>query len=211
MRVPLNKNEYGYSWLVGGNNGNLSFLEPYEDYSDSHFVHQMATIYGTVELFVHEGVDADHPIYECLGHQAIGHTPGTYIECNEVYSKLGFIEGIANIDTSEGFVACLVYNGVLYPILSEYDEEIDDHWTLLNVFMNGDNECAALSTMLTRPDRYLAYDESHEGSHWSPVENYLHTHLNMQIVPKIGYVPPVEIGVGNPLPGPFYNVIIDNG
>lgn len=130
------------------------------------------------------------------------------VDKQQIYSKLGFVEGVARINTPVGSAACVVRNGTLYPILTEYDQATEDNWTLQDVYLNGDNEVSNLQQMVDRSGTYLAYTEDQEADKWSPIENYLHMHVKMPIVPKIGFVPAQQVGLGNVLPGLNYAVTL---
>lgn len=126
----------------------------------------------------------------------------------DIYKEVGFVEGVARITTPVGEAACVVKNGTLYPILTEYDQATEDNWTLQDVYLNGDNEVSNLQQMVDRSGTYLAYTEDQEADKWSPIENYLHMHVKMPIVPKIGFVPAQQIGLGDVLPGLNYAVTL---
>lgn len=172
----------------------------------SHYPYwfNVINIYGCVET--NQNITDTHKV-EILGSE-YDPTDIIYLNSDSIYDKCGFVEGVARINTPVGDAACIVKNGVLYPVITEFDNEIDDHWTLPNVWLNGDYEVANLQQMVDKPGQYLAYDEAEAESHWSPVENYLHQHVNMPIVPKVGYIPPTEIGVGTQLPGLNYVVAL---
>lgn len=126
----------------------------------------------------------------------------------DVYENFGFVEGVARITTPVGDAACVVKNGTLYPIITEYDQATEDNWTLQDVYLNGDNEVSNLQQMVDRSGTYLAYTEDQEADKWSPIENYLHMHVKMPIVPKIGFVPAQQVGLGDLLPGLNYAVTL---
>lgn len=127
---------------------------------------------------------------------------------NNLFEWFGFVEGQARIITDYGNIACVVKNGTLYPIITEYDQQIEDNKCLTTIYLNGDNEVSGLQDMVDHPGRYLPYDNTTVGEPWSPVENYLHQNVNMPIVPKIGFEPLDEVGIGNVLPGPNYEVTL---
>lgn len=130
------------------------------------------------------------------------------LSANDVYNTFGFVEGQARIITDYGNIACAVKNGTLYPIITEYDQQIEDNKCLTSLYLNGDNEVSGLQDMVDHPGRYLPYDNTTIGEPWSPVENYLHQNVNMPIVPKIGFEPLDEVGIGNALPGVNYEVTL---
>lgn len=167
-------------------------------------LNQLTKIFGSVRITRNTAEQT----FIINGKSQFSYSYQPYVENFDIYQEFGFVEGVARINTPVGDAACIVKNGVLYPVITEFDNEIDDHWTLPNVWLNGDYEVANLQQMVDKPGQYLAYDEAEAESHWSPVENYLHQHVNMPIVPKVGYIPPTEIGVGTQLPGLNYVVAL---
>lgn len=130
------------------------------------------------------------------------------INGKNIFDECGFVEGQARIITDYGNIACVVKNGTLYPIITEYDQQIEDNKCLTSLYLNGDNEVSGLQDMVDHPGRYLPYDNTTVGEPWSPVENYLHQNVKMPIVPKIGFEPLDEVGIGNVLPGLNYEVTL---
>lgn len=166
----------------------------------------LVTVYGSLDFTAESYDDSNQKIF-VLGRE-MTYSDHLSNSASNIFDNCGFVEGVARINTQVGDAACIVKNGVLYPIITEFDNGIDDHWTLPNVWVNGDYDIANLQQMVDKPNQYLAYDEAEAESHWSPVENYLHQHVNMPIVPKVGYIPPTEIGVGTQLPGLNYVVAL---
>lgn len=165
-------------------------------------VDALRKIYGAVEPQLSE----DGVILEFGNIVVNSHNDRVNVE--DIGSQIGFVEGVARITTPVGDAACVVKNGTLYPILTEYDQATEDNWTLQDVYLNGDNEVSNLQQMVDRSGTYLAYTEDQEADKWSPIENYLHMHVKMPIIPKIGYVPAEQVGLGNVLPGLNYAVTI---
>lgn len=172
----------------------------YVGYLNRQALNKCLLIYGTVNV---EGLDTTPAI--TIGVSTIDASTD-YVETNQLFEKCGFVEGVARITTPVGDAACVVKNGTLYPILTEYDQATEDNWTLQDVYLNGDNEVSNLQQMVDRSGTYLAYTEDQEADKWSPIENYLNMHVKMPIVPKIGYVPAQQVGLGDVLPGLNYAV-----
>lgn len=129
-------------------------------------------------------------------------------EIDNLFANCGFVEGQARIITDYGSIACIVKNGTLYPIITEYDQQIEDNNCISDLYLNGDNEVSGLQDMVDQSGRYLPYDNTTIAEPWSPVENYLHQNVNMPIVPKIGFEPSPDVGIGNALPGLNYEVTL---
>lgn len=168
----------------------------------AQMVDNLRQIYGAVTPTLSE----DGVVLEFAGISVNSHNDRVLI--NEVYSKLGFVEGQARIITDYGNIACVVKNGTLYPIITEYDQQIEDNKCLTSLYLNGDNMVLGLQEMVDRSGEYLPYDDTTIGEPWSPVENYLHQNVNLPIVPKIGFEPSPDIGIGNALPGLNYEVTL---
>lgn len=130
------------------------------------------------------------------------------IGVNNLYASLGFIEGRVRLHTHVGACEAMVKNGRLYPIISTYDSDNEDHITLAPLYLNGDNDVSDLQDMLDRSNRFFAYTEADLQATWSPIENILNLKVPMETVAKIGYVPPQEIGQGITVPGPYYEVTL---
>lgn len=162
-------------------------------------------IYGSVEYQFTEFASGYPKKVEVLGVE-YDVSEITEYNASQMFSKYGFVEGVARITTPVGSAACVVKNGTLYPIISEYDSEVDDHHTLTDVQTDGDREYYALQKMLDHVPLAFAYDEDSLASLWSPVESYLHAHVDMPIVPKVSWIPPAELGLADPLPGLNYEV-----
>lgn len=195
------------TWLVptGATTfGNQTVVQP--DSLTRQDVLRLIEIYGSVPYQTQYEV-APSQFFDCLSERF---TAADIKSTNtfDIYENCGFVEGQARITTPVGDAACVVKNGTLYPILTEYDQATEDNWTLQDVYLNGDNEVSNLQQMVDRSGTYLAYTEDQEADKWSPIENYLHMHVKMPIVPKIGYVPAQQVGLGNVLPGLNYAVTL---
>lgn len=172
------------------------------DESVKNGIQEISKIYGTVSYQLTESsknLSSCNINFNC---------DEDYIDNNQIYEKAGFVEGQARIITDYGNIACVVKNGTLYPIITEYDQQIEDNKCLTNLYLNGDNMVLGLQEMVDRSGEYLPYDNTTVGEPWSPVENYLHQNVNMPIVPKIGFEPLDEVGIGNDLPGLNYEVTL---
>lgn len=167
-------------------------------------VENLCRVYGII--YGHY-IDGEVPAYIVAG-VTMSKPDWVKISTISVFEKCGFVEGVARITTPVGDAACVVKNGTLYPIITEYDQATEDNWTLQDVYLNGDNEVSNLQQMVDRSGNYLAYTEDQEADKWSPIENYLHMHVKMPVVPKIGYVPAEQVGLGNVLPGLNYAVTL---
>lgn len=209
VKMPVAKNYYGkYEFLIAGRNGQVENTEPLEDYADDALCWQLAKIYGLINATFEPTGVGNEALVTVMGHTVSTRTEGVLVAASDIYGEVGFVEGVARITTPVGDVACVVKNGTLYPILTEYDQATEDNWTLQDVYLNGDNEVSNLQQMVDRSGAYLAYTEDQEADKWSPIENYLHIHVKMPIVPKIGFVPAQQVGLGNVLPGLNYAVTL---
>lgn len=122
------------------------------------------------------------------------------------YSVLGFIEGKVYISTPVGTLNGMIKNGVLYPIISEYNSVREDHETLSGLFLNGTNEVADLQQMLDNSGRYFTYANYTLRDLWSPIENYLHQKLQIGIVAKIAKDESSSGNLGAQIPGVSYSI-----
>ncbi len=209
VRLPIVKDDNGdIDYVVGYRvasvvEGGYFTKEHFDNMPSSaqQTVRNWAQIYGTIDVEYNEGDK-----FISIGDEKV--FANSFIQRDSVYSNCGFVEGVARITTPVGDAACVVKNGTLYPIITEYDQATEDNWTLQDVYLGGDNEVSNLQQMVDRSGTYLAYTEDQEADRWSPIENYLHMHVKMPIVPKIGYVPAQQVGLGNLLPGLNYAVTL---
>lgn len=207
VRLPLIQNvDGGPYFILAGNNGALGGIEPFDDYSDDSPYHRFATVYGTINCVGIGTEQAETAYYEVLDHRAKAFEPAVAIIGSEVYGECGFVEGQVFFDTDVGSCSAVVKNGTLYPIITAYNQSFGDNMTINTIRLNGDNSVRDLLYMLSHSGQYLAYDEYTALDKWSPIENLLHQRLAMPIVPRIGYEPPSEVGVGNEIPGIYYEV-----
>lgn len=203
-----NKSNPGITYVISGVES-YTGVKKFQTYNKNFvppgvgpIIEQLIQVYGTVQF---ETFDEEK--YISVGSIVIS-ANDDFISSNQVFEECGFVEGVARITTPVGDAACVVKNGTLYPILTEYDQATEDNWTLQDVYLNGDNEVSNLQQMVDRSGTYLAYTEDQEADKWSPIENYLHMHVKMPIVPKIGFVPAQQVGLGNVLPGLNYAVTL---
>lgn len=209
LRVLISHNETDNKdyYIGGGPFGGLPLVS-LTDSADvvKNTINNLIEIYGKAN-FIPDSYDSNNQKIQVFGDTYYNQdrkNPAYY----NVYENCGFVEGQARIITDYGNIACVVKNGTLYPIITEYDQQIEDNKCLTSLYLNGDNMVLGLQEMVDRSGEYLPYDNTTVGEPWSPVENYLHQNVNMPIVPKIGFEPLDEVGIGNVLPGLNYEVTL---
>lgn len=191
-------------WVAVASNYFEKEVSEFDDPAFEQNAINLRDIYGTIEC----EIDNVNNVIKIGNDISVPKNQAPAITYDNIYAEYGFVEGVARITTPVGDAACVVKNGTLYPIITEYDQATEDNWTLQDVYLNGDNEVSNLQQMVDRSGTYLAYTEDQEADKWSPIENYLHMHVKMPIVPKIGYVPAQQVGLGNVLPGLNYAVTL---
>lgn len=169
-------------------------------------VNRLEQIYGVVD-FIPDALSTSNTKITTLGKtytsdDVVGTSGGGS------FPELGFLEGVAKIQTDAGIIHAIVKNGVLYPMISQYNENIGDNESYTAIRLKDTQDIADLQTMLDNSERYFAYKDASLADPWSPIENILHQKVEMEVVAKVASELEESQTIGIYLPGLSYQITL---